>query len=339
MSTPIKTNDSVIVKNTPSIPGLTFRKFRGEADYPVMAELTNAANQVDGDDYLASVEDIRSNYAHLERSDTDKDMLFVEFEGQAVGYGRCTWDVERNGDYLYKFFIKQHPDWRADGIPLAMIEFFQKRLIEISAKHPPEAPKYFHTWGQKGVKWHEEMMERLGINPVRHTISMLRPCSQPVEDHPLPEGIEVRPVASNDYRKVYDADVESFRDYWGKITPTEKEYQRFLNQPTFDPSLWKVAWEGDQVVGMVLNYIDHSENKKFNRRRGYTEGISVRHPWRRQGIARSLLTQSIRMFQEIGMDETSLGVYDDNHNGPKELYQSVGYQETRRCVIYRAQII
>ena len=130
MKTLVKIDDAITVKDDPQILGLTFRKFRGESDFEAMAWIINAANQTDGDDHIATVEDIRNNYAHLERSDTTKDMLFVEFEGQAVGYGRCMWDTELNGDYLYTFFVNLHPDWRGDGIPLTMMEYFQERLIE-----------------------------------------------------------------------------------------------------------------------------------------------------------------------------------------------------------------
>jgi ribosomal protein S18 acetylase RimI-like enzyme len=339
VSTLVQTTDQIILKNTPNIPGLIFRKFRGEPDFEAMAAISNAANQADGDDELTTVEDIRNTYAHLQRSDPDTDMIFAEFEGQAVGYGRCMWGTELNGDYLYSFFVNQHPDWRGDDIPLAMIEFLQERLIEIAAQHPPEAPKYFQTWGAQDAQWHVELMDQLGLNPVRYGIMMTRPCKEPVEVNPLPAGIEVRPVGPEDYRKVFDADAEAFRDHWGYVPPTETDYQRWLNSSVFDPSIWKVAWEGDQIVCMVLNFIDHKENQEFDRKRGYTENICVLRPWRRQGVARSLLSQSIQMFQEMGMEETALGVDTNNPNGALGLYTSVGYQELKRFVTYRAQIV
>jgi ribosomal protein S18 acetylase RimI-like enzyme len=339
VSSLVKTTDRLNLKNAPDIPGVTFRKFRGESDFEAMAWIINTANKADGEDYFASVEDIHNNYAHLQRSDTDRDLIFVEFEGQAIGYGRCMWDTELNGNYLYSFFIHLHPDWRGDDIPLAMMEFLQERLIGIAAKHPAEAPKFFQSWGPQRAEWHRELMDQLGLNPVRYGISMIRPCSEPVEVNQLPDGIEVRPASPDDYRNVFDASAEAFRDHWGYVPPTENDYQRWLNQENFEPGLWKVAWEGDQVVGMVQNYIDYTENEEFNRKRGYTENISVRRPWRRQGVARSLLTQSIEMFQRMGMDETALGVDTDNPNGAMRLYLSVGYKETRRFVTYRAQIV
>ncbi len=49
-----------------------------------------------------------------------------------------------------------------------------------------------------------------------------------------------------------------------------------LISPTFDPSLWRVAWDGDDVVGMVRSLINAGENVGYKRKRGHTQYISVR---------------------------------------------------------------
>ena len=138
------------------------------------------------------------------------------------------------------------------------------------------------------------------------------------------------------YRLIWDAQSEAFIDHWGPTESTEEDYQRWLSDPvTFDPKIWKVAWDGDQVAGMVLNFVSEKENQEYQRKRGYTEFISVRHPWRRLGLARSLLVQSIEMFREIGVEETVLGVDTQNPNHALNLYESVGYKITQKGTTYR----
>jgi mycothiol synthase len=222
---------------------------------------------------------------------------------------------------------------------MAMVEYLRSRLTVMAGEHPADAPKFFQSWGTKGLKWQEDLMEQLGLKPVRYSFSMIRSCSEPVEVYSLPEGIEVRPVGPEDYRAVFDAEAEAFKDHWGYVAPTDNDFERFLNSSNFDPSLWKVAWDGDQVVGQVLNFVDPKENEAFNRKRGYTEDISVRRPWRRRGVARALLTQSVKMFQDMGFEETSLGVDTENPNGALQLYESVGYKEDRCFINYRAQML
>ena len=86
---------------------------------------------------------------------------------------------------------------------------------------------------------------------------------------------------------------------------------------------------------MVLNFVDEDENAEYNRKRGYTENICVRRPWRRQGLARALLTQSIQMFQEQGYAEAALEVDAQNRSGALGLYESVGFHVVKEFTSYR----
>lgn len=327
--------DTIIVKNAPEIPGLVFRAFRGEADYPVMAEIINAANQADGEDHVVKAEEIAVNYAHLQRSDTASDMVFIEVDGQPAGYGRCMWDQSPEGEYFYSFFLHMVPEWRGQGIGRPVIAHFLHRLSQIAAGHPAEASKFYQTWAGDHQVWYVGLLQHFGLTPVRYGIEMVRPCSLPVTITPLPAGLEVRPVDERHYRAIWEADTEAFRDHWGFIEPTEEDYLAWVEQPEQDPSLWKVAFDGDEVVGMVRNYINKDENLNRGTRRGYTENISVRRPWRRQGVARALLTESIQMFIDMGMDETALGVDTENPSGALALYLDAGYQEIKRGATYR----
>ncbi|MFN2145865.1 MAG: GNAT family N-acetyltransferase [Anaerolineales bacterium] len=328
-------NLQIQIEGAPPIPGLTFRGFRGESDFPIMAEIITSANLADGEEQLVKAEQIQQSYSHLQRSDAGKDLLFFEENGNPLGYGRCMWDAESEGDHLYSFFIHMKAEGRDRGIGEAVGRYFMTRLIEYAAEHPAEVKKYYQTWGSSNQVWYGKLVEKLGFEPARYGISMLRSCSQPIEVTPLPEGIEVRPIHPEHYRPVWDASVEASRDHWGFVEHTEEDYKAWLNFPWFQPELWKVAWDGDQIVGMVCNFINHDDNEAFNRKRGYTENISVRRPWRRQGAARSLLTQSIQMFIEMGMEETALGVDTQNLSGALDLYQSVGYVEDKRFITYR----
>jgi ribosomal protein S18 acetylase RimI-like enzyme len=66
--------------------------------------------------------------------------------------------------------------------------------------------------------------------------------------------------------------------------------------------------------------------------------IFVRRPWRRRGLARSLLVQSCQMFRGIGMEETALGVDTQNPSGALGLYQSVGYRAGRCHTLFNKEM-
>ena len=233
----------IVLDPAPAISGLIFRGFRGEPDYPGMAEIINAANQEDQLEGIATVEEIARTYDFIQRSDTDADMIFAEVDGEPIGYGRCMWNLVKDTEeyYTYGFFVHLKTDWRGKGIGKAMAGHLIDRIAAISQKHPAEARKYLESGGSDTQVWQDQLMKFLGLGPVRYGISMTRPCSLPVEALPLPDGIEIRPIAESKLRQVFEAQAEAFQDHWGFVVPTDKDFQRWQQSPTFDPSLWKVA--------------------------------------------------------------------------------------------------
>ena len=164
---------------------------------------------------------------------------------------------------------------------------------------------------------------------------MVRPTVDDVPDHRLPKGLEIRPVRDEDMRTIWEADVEAFRDHWGFSEQTEEAYQRFLSFPYNDPTLWKIAWDGEGVAGQVKSFIDTAQNEEYGRKRGWTEAISTSRRWRRRGVAKALIVESIRELAARGMTEVALGVHTENPNGAYALYQSLGYEVVSTWTTYR----
>jgi len=331
--------ESIALPAAPDILGLGFRPFGGESDYPGMVAVFEASKGVDRFDWVITVDDVRREFDHLHNCDPTQDMLVAEIDGRMIAYSRVWWDQETEGDRIYTFLGLLVPEWRRKGIGRAMIRCGERRLRQIAGQHPAEIPKYF----QRGVVDSEVGLEVLlqseGYEALRYGFSMVRPVSQPLPEAPMPPGLEVRPVREGQARAILAASDEAFRDHWGHRPLTENDIRGWMSEPTFDPALWKVAWEGDEVAGGVLGYVDRAENEQYNRQRGYTEDIWVRRPWRRRGLARSLLVQSIQMFAEMGMEETALGVDVQNPHGALRLYEGVGYRVDRRHTTYRKPLM
>ncbi len=182
------------------------------------------------------------------------------------------------------------------------------------------------------------MLEHEGYHPVRYGWEMVRPTLDDLPDFPLPEGLEVRPVLPEHYRAIWDAATEAFRDHWGFAQPSEEDYQAWLKDKTiFQPHLWQIAWEvaTNQVVGQVRTFIDHAQNEKYSRKRGFTEFISVRRPWRRRGLARALIARSLKAQKQQGMTESALGVDSENISGATRVYEDCGFRVAKRSTVYR----
>ncbi len=333
------TSRTILIPDAPAIPGLTFRGFRSEVDYPAMVAVLEGSKEADGLERVDTVDDVARTYRHLINSDPHQDMLFVELSGQVIGYGRVWWEREVTGTRLYAHFAHLLPAWRGLGIRRSMLRHNEGRLREIASQsrngRPDTGPGCFDVWAaETEVHWCS-LLASEGYAAVRHHLDMVRPHLEDVPELPLPDGMEVRPVRPDQLLQVRDAADEAFHEHWGQTESQLMRFEEWRGSPTFSPELWQVAWNGDQVAGMVLNYIDHAENREYRRQRGYTEGICVRRPWRRRGLARALLARSLRSLRELGMEEAALEVDAENPNGAGRLYESLGFRVVKQHMTYR----
>lgn len=325
----------VQIEEMPDVQGLTFRRFRGEVDYPLMQAVLQGSKDADGLERIPTIEDLTLIYSHLDNCDPYKDMLFSEVDGQVIGFNRVWWELEYNGEYIYTLVGTVLPEWRCKGIGTAMLHHSEDRIRKISSEHPSEPHKFFQSWASEKEVDFLNMMNKENYQIIRYFIKMTRPISDPIPEAPMPAGLEVRSVKEDEYRKVFTANDEGFRDHWGHVPLTENDYQKLLESPRFNPKIWKVAWDGDEVAGMVLNFVDEKENQDNQRERGYTEEIVVQRPYRQRGLAKALIAQSIAMFRDLDMDETALSVDAENLSGALNLYEYMGYKTEKRTTVFR----
>src|SRR5690606_13359614 len=212
----------------PAATGLVLRPFRGPADYPAMVEVVNRHNAAIGEQWIATVETIADEYAHLTRSDPFSDLVVAEVDGRPAGYTRGFWWEDQDGPFIYGATTFMDPDRQGQGIGRAMLRWIEARQRVIAAEHPPERPKVFQRFvGHKQTAF-IALLEAEGYRPARYTFNMVRPTLDDIPDFPLPDGLEIRPVRPEHYRLIWEADIEAFQDHWGVSTPTEEDYQAWL---------------------------------------------------------------------------------------------------------------
>ena len=319
----------------PEIPGLDLRLFTGPSDYPDLVRIINAWARGEGDERVETLEGITSDYGTLERCDPARDLLVVEADGVPVGYSRVWWDQEVDGPRLYKQVCFLDPEHRGRGIGSALLAWNEARLREIAAAHDTAPVRMFETWvGDPNVAA-TALVRANGYEPVTYAAEMVRPSVDDLPDHRLPDGVRLRPARDEDMRAIWEAEVEAFRDHWGYVEQTEAGYKRFRERPYTDPTLWKIAWDDEGVAGQVRSFIDSAENETFGRARGWTEDISTARRWRRRGVAKALIVESIRELAARGMTEVALGVHTENPNGAYDLYAGLGYEVVRTWTTYR----
>ena len=318
----------------PQLQGVVFRPFRGASDYPDFARIITAFAKGEGHDRVETAEGIASGYEHLERCDPERDLLVVEVDGRPVGYGRVWWDQEPGGPRIYRQVCFLDPAFGGRGIGSAFFAWNDARLREIAAEH--DAPdKLLEAWANDRNTAATALIRSAGFAPITYAAEMVRPSVDDLPDHPLPNGVEIRPASEDQLRTIWEADVEAFRDHWGYVEPTEASYAHFLAFPHNDLTLWKIAWDDEGVAGQVRSFIDAPQNVEHGLRRGWTESISTARRWRRRGLAKALIVESIRELAGRGMTDVALGVHTENPNGAFDLYAGLGYEVVGTWTTYR----
>jgi mycothiol synthase len=325
------------IEHAPHIDGLAFRHFQGERDYASIAAVLTASEAADHVERIVKAEDIANALQHVSNCDPFRDMLVAEISGEPVGYVRGWWDEGPRSSRTYSHNGFLVPQWRRRGIGQAMLAWMEARLGEIASTHPSAIDKFFQVSVSQYKTGTAALLEHSGYVPVRYYFEMVRPTLDDIAEFPLPEGLEVRPAEPGHYRAIWAVVCETSQEEWGHKELTEEDYQEWLANPLYQPDLWQIAWDSatNRVVGHVLTYIHHDENKQFDRKRGYTEWIGVTRPWRRRGVARALISHSLQAQKAAGMTESALVVDGDNPNEATRLYESCGFQVVKNDTLYR----
>jgi mycothiol synthase len=301
-----------------------------------MLEVNNNSKIADGLEHdLHTLETLRGVYNNASNHDLYQDQLLAEVNGQLVAYNRIFWDTELDGTRVAFHVGFVLPEWRGRGLGRSLIHWVEARARQVYTEARSAAPTMISAETINSQVGLTRLLEAESYAPVRYGYHMETPDLNHIPDGPLPDGIEIRPVQPDHYRAIWEAHVEAFRDHWGATETAEEDFDKWVNHPLNQPDLWVIAWEGDQVAGSILNYINREYNARFGRALGYTENISVRRLWRRRGLARAMLARSMQIHKAHGMTQTGLGVDTANPSGALRLYESMGYVVLAQETVYR----
>jgi ribosomal protein S18 acetylase RimI-like enzyme len=327
----------------PAVAGFTFRHFQSDADFDSMARVIAAVSDAEHLDFYPTPAWLKNFFESLMNCDLRSDLLIAEDSaGAMAAYGRVQRAEQLDGTRRFTIHVTLLPAHRESLLP-AMWRWFEARARGTNAMLPANPNTVIETWAVDTQAWLKDFLSAEGYAPARWGFEMTRPLDDvtPMPDFPLPEGFEIREARPEHYRAIWDADIEAFRDHNGFSEPDEARYEAWLKDPMFfQPALWKVAWhiETNQVAGMVQNFIVHEENEKLNRKRGYTENISTRRPFRKLGLARALICESLRMHKALGMTEAALGVDATNPTGALRVYEDCGFKPVKTEIVYRKML-
>ncbi len=329
--------DDLAVPDAPAIPGFRFRRYRGRADHPGMVRANMAARIHEGILEPVTVAGMDNQYATFATSDPFRDAIIAELNGEIVGYGRVEWADNTDGSRDYPTLCLIDPAVRRRGIGRAMLRWLEGRALAIAAGQATDRPRHHASALYDTDVGGDALLRSEGYEAIRRGAEMVRPDLDAIPDVAPPDGLVLRPGSAEQSRAVWDADVEIFRDHWGAVDESPEGYRRFVESPAFDPSLWVVAWDGDAIAGIVLASL-HRESPPGGVL-GYLDGVGVRRAWRRRGLGRAIVAESLRVLRDRGATNAGLGVDLQNQNEAARLYESLGFRILTTSTEYRKPMV
>jgi mycothiol synthase len=337
----------------PEVPGVVLRPVRGEQDAEGLCAVHAARAAVDRVDPLDYCEDWPSLdflrvSAASELADCDlaareraagepvRWLVVESSDGAVVGYAQIASWREDDGTWVYLHQGWVVPDWRGRGIGTALLQWCEGRIRALAAaEHSGERWEYAgnasSTEGQATA-----LLLAAGYAAPYTVLSLALPPEVPLAEAPVPVGIEVRPAQPDERAAIALSIVDAYaleRVVAGTVKGRYDEaydpvaYAEGLAAPRHDPSLWRLAWAGDLLVGQALTRISGASAEVFE--------MSVRPGWRRRGVAHALLTRALGELRARGIVDIRVHTVREFPTRAMDVYQSVGFRLLKTFPRYR----
>jgi ribosomal protein S18 acetylase RimI-like enzyme len=250
-------------------------------------------------------EEVRS---WLRNGEIDVDWFRVlEADGRVVGYG----DIFVEPDVL-QLDVAAPGHWET---------FFDWAEGEARSRGVPKMRAYFESGHEL-----EQIATSRGYRYFRSSYTMEIALDGPVLVD-WPDGIELRTYRDDDDAVLRAAlnDAFSADPFWHEITPSNfREF--YLGARGFDPDLWLLARDRDELAGFSLNYPERTGDTTL----GWVGTLGVRAPWRRRGLGGALLRTSFNTLYDRGLRRVGLGVDAENATGALGVYEGAGMHRVRQ---------
>ena len=310
-------------------PSLKLRPLKLSDAGPV-SQLIYDACVADGDAILAeSPEELLHEWQDPDFN-VDTDGFIVETEqGRVVGYGGV---VNVHDHAVYEILGNGHPDFKGRGMGTTMLRAVEKRarqLMERADRDVRIALKTtINTKDSAGMTLHQNE----GYRPVQYHWRMEINLDEPPPTPKFPAGIELRPFLQEQQDvALWRADNEAFSEHPGHHDSTLEDWRRYrFGDPEYDPSLWVIAWDREEIAGYSIN--------RYRTGIGWIRTLGVRPQWRKRGLGEALLYQSFGEYYRRGMKTIGLGVNANNPTGATRLYLKVGMHAASEHVTYEKEL-
>jgi mycothiol synthase len=310
-----------------TLPGSLQQRFTArppaEHDIPEIIELVMALDTMHygvADEYAP--DDIRDDWSHLNLL-TDA-WAITSSDGRLAAYATLT-------DRGYGHLVADgyvHPNFQGLGIGTELVRLMEARARELVDLTTQEVQVVLENSVLQSDGTARNILEDAGYSLARAFWRMAIDLPEPPSLPNWPDGVAMRTFLPGMERAVFDAVEEAFQDHWGHTPQNFEEWTERTRRESFDPSLWFLAMDADEIAGVALCRLRPDNS-------AWVSTVAVRRPWRKQGLATALLQEAFGVLYRREVHTAALGVDAESLTGATRVYERAGMHVTLRIATYQ----
>ncbi len=293
-------------------------------DIPACVEMFNIWAEKELGHKEVGIEEVRNEWASP-NFDPEKNARIVSApNGRLAGYT----EYWAEGDTPVRpwLWVRIHPDYYNLGLGTVLTQWAENHAARVLEKLP-ENLRVCHELGvDSRVEGAKKLFENMGYSYYRSYYQMRIEMTEPPPAPRLPDDLVLKPFdPTRDLEAVYRADVDSFKDHHGFVPESFEVgfpnfHHHFIETDNYDPSLWFIAYDGDEIAGINIcrPYSHEDENMSW------VSSLGVRRAWRKRGLGLALLQHAFGEFYKRDRKLVGLGVDATSLTGALRLYEKAG---------------
>jgi mycothiol synthase len=311
------------VYHTTLIRSLTSGCYQTEHDLEQMQGLLMEARSRADDGHYWHVGDLAWGFfilaCHLNPQEHIR--LWHDGEGKLVGYAVLGEEPSVDWQVL--------PEYEWSGIESEALAWAETRLTELRQRDAKRWSSNLVSGARQDDAKRIAFLEQHGFRRGEHVeANLVRSLDEPIPESVIPAGCQIRNVAESGEISNRAAAQREVWHPWSVGMVSDDDYARLQRLPGYHRDLDVVAVTPDGVIAAYVNGWIDSVN-----RTGDFGPVGARPAYRRQGLTRAALLESLRRMQARGMDRVCISTGDSN-TPARRLYESIGFSMVNKYLSY-----
>ncbi|MCO5177286.1 MAG: GNAT family N-acetyltransferase [Thermomicrobiales bacterium] len=300
------------------------------SDAEVIAALINARSRSEIGVDLTDTDEVLRELGDPTRNRSDDNWLIIAEDGTLAAQLQL---YEYPPFTTFGFDGDVHPAHTDRGLGRYLLETIEARARREAHRAPAGEQVLLQTRVSSVATSAQALLSSVGYAHTRNWRRMEIDATIAPEQTRAVDGITIRTLTRGvDERPLWETMEAAFADHWGYAPMPFEEfmYYEIDGVSDFDPALFFLAMDGDQIAGAATCHPSRGGDTTL----GWIGGLGVRREWRGRGIGRQLLLTAFGEFHRRGHSRVGLHVDGSSLTGADRLYERAGMHEVRHDYIF-----